>query len=107
MSNKEDEISLIDMERERKRKVLIEKGRGKMQPGVFVRCVNDKGSFTPRLGELLVVVDGDRFPTKKRELIRKVGYDAYDFFVCVQSMESDICGFWAWPRFAVVQGGEG
>lgn len=79
----------------------IEKKRWK--PGTYLRVVHDAGPNPLRMGELVVVVDGDRFPTLKRELIGRVGYNDFAFFTCVQGVTSDHAGFYAVARFRICE----
>ena len=60
--------------------------------------VNNRGCGLAE-DELVMVVDADRYPTLKRQLINRVGYNDSQWFVCVQGVTNDHAGFYARPRF--------
>lgn len=71
--------------------------------GTVLTVKYDQGS-TLQVGQHVVVCDMDRFPTKKREFIRRYGYQYLAFVVCVQRMDEDRVEFYTRPRFRVAEG---
>lgn len=50
-------------------------------------------------GNPVVVVDEDRYPKSKAELVKKIGYNNIDLFVCVENPHNKEVGFYMCARF--------
>jgi len=71
----------------------------KWEPGVILRVVASQGSEL-KIGEFVVVVQDDRFPTLRDKMLKKVGEKRYmEEFCCIQSLEGKGAGFYSKSRF--------
>ena len=72
-------------------------------PGTHLKVVYEQGCSLKK-GEIVVALDMDRFPTKKKEFAKRYGEDKLAFAVCVQRMDRDVVEFYIRPRFRLSGG---